>query len=969
MIVLNWQRCPACFVSGTGRYSAINSLLSVDLFLGSNCHNMEQVGTDFNTTGSVMNRSELEELRRKRGECVKCGQKCFRKKLFKMIPIDDHGKVLNGRCLNCNPLNTDESKDGGGIPAVSRPATREDLARFSRSQSNLQLGGPGVVPRRGVMASHSGSELLTSSSTSRRASASRALLPRSIPQASGRGMGPRSHSMMVEPISRAAASISSHDGSESQALPSPPPQTESSFASRSKGAPPRTVSGGLNGIDSGPGDQSVDGNGSLSSQPSDRGGPVLMRRGGSRRRISATNSGQSLRSVDSSILEDAPSQEFAADFVAHDDDERKPTSQELKRATETILAAKKYGVDSDAFRPESADARDGHAEVTKQIQQYANEDVLRRYPSDNSYQDHTMPVDYDQKLVSHAGSNRSLRSASTLGDRSTDNDEIPRHGVLNRGGEFAFKMDYHPGGSNRQVGTHIVSGSSRTLSSMSSIEEDRLHINGQLRQSSKKHLGGRIPSNPALYEHADEGSTSNLSKASGTPSQTSSRNMSNRSSVDPEPLSEEQYIERIHLAGQELDYRELLIVLREAMNSPMVVKEAFEEISCLQLNGDDHEYLTDLGAPHLIADAMQAHVRVLEVQLWGCGAIWNMTGTIRAQLAFVDAGALDLILAAMDNFLDNLDVQEKSIAALSNLGAAEDNLEFLIDRGAVGRIVEAMNKHSDAAAVQIKGCSAMTNFASHVSPLKRQIMDLGGGGAVVICMVMHPEDFYLQEKALRALRNLCANSEENKIELANIGGIDAVISAMQVHRDEAGVQEEGAWTLSNLAGNDDNKAVIGDCGGIDVIIRAMWVHSDNVGVQEWCCRALFTLTLDTHNGNIVLEVGGISAVVNAMQAHVDSPAVQEMGCAVLGNLAGSDQSKMRIVDEEALDAIVLAMVLFTDDSQLQERACVVLLRLAIAENFKSMHAANIVELVRVAAEKFPDKCEDSARRLLHVLDT
>ena len=767
--------------------------------------------------------------------------------------------------------------------------------------------------------------------------------------------------MMVEPNSRTAASLASLDGSESQALPSPPPQTESSFAARSRGAPPRTVSGGLVGID---GDQSVDGNGSISSHKSDRGVPVMMRRGGSRRRISATNSGLSLRSTDSSILEDAPSQEYGADSADHDD-ERKPSAHELKRATET---AKKYGVDSDAFRPESADARDGHAEVTRQIQQYANERVLRRYPSDHPYQDHTKPVEYEQKLVSHAGSNRSLRSASTLGDRSTgEEDEIPRHGVLNRGGQFAFKMDGHPGGSSRQVGTHVVSGSSRTLSSMSSIEEDRLHINGQLRQSSKKQLAGRIPSNPALYEHADEGSTSNISRASGAPSQTSSRNMSNRSS-EPETLSEEQYIGRIHLAGQELDYRELLHVLREAMNSPAVVKEGFEEISCLQLNGEDHEYLTDLGAPHLIADAMQAHVRSIDVQLWGCGAIWNMTGTVRAQLAFVDAGALDLILAAMDNFLDNIDVQEKAIAALSNLGAAEDNLEFLLDRGAVGRIVEAMNKHSDVASIQIKGCSAMTNFASHVSPLKRQIMDLGGGGAVVICMVMHPEDFYLQEKALRALRNLCANSEENKIELANIGGIDAVISAMQVHRDEAGVQEEGAWTLSNLAGNDDNKAVIGDCGGIDVVIRAMWVHSDNVGVQEWCCRALFTLTLDTHNGNIVLEVGGISAVVNAMQAHVDSPAVQEMGCAVLGNLAGSDQSKMRIVDEEALDAIVLAMVLFTDDSQLQERACVVLLRLAIAENFKSMHAANIGELVRVAAEKFPDKCEESARRLLHVLE-
>eukprot|EP00339_Tiarina_fusa_P020583 CAMPEP_0117057882 /NCGR_PEP_ID=MMETSP0472-20121206/40213_1 /TAXON_ID=693140 ORGANISM="Tiarina fusus, Strain LIS" /NCGR_SAMPLE_ID=MMETSP0472 /ASSEMBLY_ACC=CAM_ASM_000603 /LENGTH=55 /DNA_ID=CAMNT_0004774997 /DNA_START=94 /DNA_END=258 /DNA_ORIENTATION=- len=54
---------------------------------------MEHLGTDFNITGSVMSRVELEELRKKRGECVTCGRKCFKKKLFKMVPIDEPGTV------------------------------------------------------------------------------------------------------------------------------------------------------------------------------------------------------------------------------------------------------------------------------------------------------------------------------------------------------------------------------------------------------------------------------------------------------------------------------------------------------------------------------------------------------------------------------------------------------------------------------------------------------------------------------------------------------------------------------------------------------------------------------------------------------------------------------------------------------------------------------------------------------------
>lgn len=850
-----------------------------------------------------------------------CGRKCFRKKLFKMIPIDDHGRVLEGRCLNCRPLNSSDFADGGGVPAVSRPATREDLARFSRSQSNLALKGPGV--NRNSISGRIGESSSSASSSSRQRIPNRvsSTVPRraestgSVSSRHSTGTGrsvslvPPASAPMTDPPSRTTSNNT--NTSESQALTLPPPSDLS-----------------LNG-------------GSSHDPPPER---APLNRYNSRRSFTSTKSGsgQSLRSQESSDFSSGNTNSGNV-VLESSPEERKPTSEELQRAAQTILAAKKYGFHDEVFQDDTyEDIRDMHGR-------------LGQYDLDQ--QDHCdiQDQEYQQNVGGHAGSNRSLRSASSLGDGSAaDEFDNPQHGVLNRGGEFAFSMPLI-GGSSREMGRHAVNGSSRTLSSMSSIDEDPHQMNGNFGRGMSSQ---RLKPVNAVYEEADECSRSTRGSA------VSSRLGSRKSSHSDK--SEQHFIERLRSAG--VDYSDILVVLQEAISLPMVIKEGLEELACNQLNAHDQDTLTDLDAPHIIIDAMQAHLNIMEVQLWGCGAIWNMSGTLRNQLAFVDAGAIDLILAAMDHYIDDIDVQEKAMATLSNLGAAEENLPILVTKGAVGRIVMAMNKHSDIGSVQIKGCSAVTNLASHTSPLKQQIMDLGGGGAVVISMVMHPEDFLLQEKALRALRNLCANSEENKVELANIGGIDAVISAMQVHRDEAGVQEEGAWTLSNLAGNDDNKAVIGDCGGIDVIIRAMWVHSDNVAVQEWCCRALYTLSLDSHNGNVVLEVGGISAVVNAMQAHVDSPAVQEMGCAVLGNLANSDNNKMRIVDEEALDAIVLAMVLYTDDSQVQERACMVLLRLAIGENCKSMQAANICELVQVAAGKFPDKCDEPARRLLHVLE-
>ena len=73
------------------------------------------------------------------------------------------------------------------------------------------------------------------------------------------------------------------------------------------------------------------------------------------------------------------------------------------------------------------------------------------------------------------------------------------------------------------------------------------------------------------------------------------------------------------------------------------------------------------------------------------------------------------------------------------------------------------------------------------------------------------------------------------------------------------------------------------------------------------------------------------------------------------------------MEEEALDAIIMAMVLHSENRSVQDRACSVLKRLAIGPNLKAMQVANVGELVRQAARKFPDKCQDKAKAILSVL--
>ena len=96
--------------------------------------------------GQVLTREELIKKRQRNGQCPTCGQKCFKKKLFKLEPITITGKVLDGRCLSCNPQDP-KSEDLVASCAVAAP-TKQKSMRIKRnprsahaaSTANLSAG-------------------------------------------------------------------------------------------------------------------------------------------------------------------------------------------------------------------------------------------------------------------------------------------------------------------------------------------------------------------------------------------------------------------------------------------------------------------------------------------------------------------------------------------------------------------------------------------------------------------------------------------------------------------------------------------------------------------------------------------------------------------------------------------------------------------------------------------------------------
>ncbi|GKY96904.1 hypothetical protein MPSEU_000649300 [Mayamaea pseudoterrestris] len=891
---------------------------------------MDQVGTDFAASGSVLSRQELENQRRKRGECVTCGRKCFQKKLFKLIPITEEDRVLEGRCLKCKPI---DNKDQQNKPmAAVKPTTREDMARFAKSQSNLHLSGPGVASR---------SDRTQSSTrrTGRNSSDSRDVGYRTAPnrqwssQSGAQSVSSDDSNGSQRDFKR---SITAHNSCDTLATAPPSLGNTSSSLNFSQHSPHGRRS------DFGTGSQHGASYNDERYVPSAGGAgydgfvPAPLNRG---------LSGESLSSMRSG-MEDLRQRRLEEDSYSYHNHGQSPGA--LGQYLSDVHPQQLYHESNNSQR-----SLHSHHTDASSVNPYQRSGTLNR-GGQISFNPASMNM-------SNSGSNRSLRS-------------------------------HHSARSNRNS-SHVPMNTSRlqstrSLESMNSFGEDDQGSHHRItshdtrrgvdrRGSGDKPIIGmrqRPGEDLSLSHHSDASRKqtyrqfSNRQLAGHDSSQNSSSLMTQNSSLLSVTVAsrDSSGLDRLHVVGA--DYVEIVHVMREFHDSAVVQSTALQQLSNMDMSEGDSNRFALAGGIDAVVEAMRQFPMDVDIQIGGCRATWNASGTTANQMTFVEAGALDVILLAMGQFLADVVLQEQAMAALANLGAAELNVETMMERGAVGAIVEAMNKHADNIHVQMKGCGAITNMASHMTPLKQVIMDAGGGGAVVIAMVMHPDDFVMQEKALRALRNLSANCEHNKIELATMGGIDAVISAMQVHRDAAGVQEAGAWTLSNLAGNIENKILIGEYGGVDVTIRAMWVHSDDVKVQEWCCRALFSLSLDVQNGALIREVGGVSAVVNAMQAHVDRSVIQEMGCAVLCNLATDDANKMRIVDEEALDAIVLGMVIHSDDAKVQERACQVLLQLAILENCKSMQASNVGTLVAAAAEHFPEQCANLADLLLRSLE-
>jgi len=134
----------------------------------------------------------------------------------------------------------------------------------------------------------------------------------------------------------------------------------------------------------------------------------------------------------------------------------------------------------------------------------------------------------------------------------------------------------------------------------------------------------------------------------------------------------------------------------------------------------------------------------------------------------------------------------------------------------------------------------------------------------------------------------------------------------------------GAALLRTLAGNDENKKLIGDpesptlkvllrvscdflgCHGVACVphlsrclLQALQMHMTSPKVAEHCCGAFAALTLRSpENATTIVENAGHALIVRCMRLHLESSVVCRQACLAIRNMASrSPELRSKILSE------------------------------------------------------------------------
>jgi hypothetical protein len=878
--------------------------LSTSIALTKTC-TMDTIGSDFNVTGSVMSKEELQTFRAKRGECITCGQKCFRKKLFKMIPLDQDGLVLNGRCLKCRPLlprdissRTTESgtshtpitfktsSDSSGILTASVSRRMTDTDRYSRSQMSLQqvrsiqsLNNGGSTPRSFQAAQGDSRRSFNSNGTGSSNNNNNMNELSTACNNIGSGNHSQCHQQTSFTVNRNAS-----DGSRGP--PPPPARAKSEHSLSSIGSAsisaasnyrPRvtpTLPEGRRAL--------VLAAAALPPTPPVRTASDSYSQDGQPHASREDSTGRPTKDIVPCVAPAPPlSSPFSPPKVPYG---KKPDDVEknARHTSPTSVAAPTPPQEGQQLRRPSIMDYDPTAAPSAQIIEQAHQVLMAARQRGMMYPDmaqpggaiqsqhHALSSLYEQRamnlptnVVIHDGTDG--RATNTMGRMES---EV----TLDTAFVLPPNVQRVHGGMQSEDSS-LVEGESWTITEQ---QQDTHQQKGILNRGGAfvpPTSGSKSFRNGESSRWSAGGGNGKADRPMGAPvpgksANSSYRTLSSISSYEDD-LHQHQPATHSRARGGSMD--DLFETSESSLSIESPKKDISMEIASNQESKDSRSQGT-----HSLGDDF-----------------FELIETLRESKALPQEAAY-------------------ALKCLSNKTLATEDYGHLADIDAMSTIVDAMVVHEGDYQVQRWGCHAIWAM-SGITRTQIAIVEASGLDAILGAVERFSGDLKIIESALSAMSNLGA-AKDNLALFVEKGAIEKIVKVMATFADIVDIQIRGCGVISNLAKDKSPfKEQFLQSGAGEAAIVAMVLHQDNIQLQEKALRALRNLCIHCDPNKVdAANMGGSDAAITAMQVHRDEPGVQEEGAWLIAVLTRIDENRFSIGDCGGVEVVLRAMALHHD---------------------------------------------------------
>lgn len=758
--------------------------------------NMDMFG-DLGAGGVVLSRDELVERRHRAGQCPTCGQKIFEKKYFKKKPITVPGKVLEGRCLVCNPQDPEKEQLEATCAVVVAPPSSSSSAPSApsreRNHHHRSRGGAGMS--NSVIHHGSGSNSNNGHGSSSSHGSSKRLPSIKV--------GVRK---MTNKLSQSALSANSSRslggshllGNIDESVDEDPPSRARSRKNNTGGGPssPRSMGGSERdgkGSRKGGRDGKEEGG---QRRRKDKGGNAAAGGEGEERRRESLEKGDSGKAYLERYTP-RPSLVFLDGINIEDlfNDDDKTLSDDEQGA----------GIDFDPSpnNGNSSPSNDGRGGMLQRAQRKSirnslspgEREALRSLNTrENSFLDilNIMMMNSMSEKVNNEG----LHALSLVHD--------PDVGLLEQCAEScgfevivsamgqchkdamaqtnACKVLFIAGasGAHLQIAIGLAGGIEALVDAMKEFDDDIIVLEGCLLALSNL----CIPQEN--LEYALDTEVIELTVNAMSQNVENCGLQEHGCAVLANLSAHEKAWERIRNCGG-CD----TVVVSMVVNPMDVGVQCQALVALRNLCAKDEEnkvLLANAGAIDVVIQAMLNHrddVTILSRSSWVLGVIGTNGDN---KLYMGENGGPEAVIRSMWAFPDEPTVQEKGCRALWTMSALERNRSTIVEVDAVAAIVAAMHNHAGEPSIQEQGCGVLSNLAANDDDLKIQIVNDGALDVMVMAMVLHGENEFIQERAVALAHKLCIPENFDAMINANVSPMMAVVSENVPHcREKAAV--------------------------------------------------------------------------------------------------------------------------------------------------------------------------------------